>query len=98
MKSAKGKRTPLRLRKGRHGHGSILAPRAYMAPEQARGEASAVGERADVYSLGAILKFLLTDSVRCRGRWGQSWEGDAGRFAERYGSVKELADDIDSLC
>ncbi len=39
--------------------GAVMGTPAYMPPEQARGDAEAMGPRSDVYSVGALLYHLL---------------------------------------
>ncbi len=59
--------------------GSIMGTPAYMAPEQAQGEVDKLDERADVFSLGAILCEILTGRPPYDNVEGQSTVAKAAR-------------------
>jgi eukaryotic-like serine/threonine-protein kinase len=76
-------------------HGTILGTAGYMAPEQARGEIESLDERADIYSLGAILQFLLRGKMPApKAVVAISQKAMAEDRANRYASVSEFASDI----
>jgi serine/threonine-protein kinase len=82
------------------GHGKILGTPGYMAPEQERGDSDQTDERADVYALGAILKFMLAgDQSKKESNLNPLFaicgKAMAAQPGERYLSVQELSDDVE---
>ena len=77
-------------------HGSVLGTPGYMAPEQKQG-ATSVDERADIYSLGSVLRFLATDATPQPvppALNAIQRQATADNPADRYPSVQALASDV----
>jgi eukaryotic-like serine/threonine-protein kinase len=83
------------------GHGTVMGTPGYMSPEQARGEVEVLDARSDIFSLGALLRFILTQKTPAgfmlrldRSLEAICTKATAERRESRYSAVQDLGQDV----
>ena len=83
------------------GHGTVMGTPGYMSPEQARGEVEVLDARSDIFSLGALLRFILAQKTPAgfTPRLDRSLEAICAKATaeqrdSRYSAVQELGQDV----
>jgi eukaryotic-like serine/threonine-protein kinase len=83
------------------GHGRVMGTPGYMSPEQERGEIELLDARSDIFSLGALLRYLLSERLPAHSstRLDRALEAICAKACapereRRYAAVQELTIDV----